>query len=229
MNTTLLPIALIVILIGAILLLAMTMYRIRRLSKERTVSLTAYSDLGSEPDVPIPFGYKCSWYTVRATEAELLADAFGLKRAAQVNWIKGIEAAYAGFVFISPPVKGWTFVVSTHHATSGLETISQTASSMLVKLSSDFGEAQFFATNRVLELHIWAKALHGKLIRAHGYVGESDETFWDEGKAELPEVDIRANINEETVMEIARAWSISPTDLDHYEVEPSLGLIGQLR
>jgi hypothetical protein len=228
MNMTLLPIALVAVLFGVIILLAMTVYRIRRLSKEGSEILTTYAELGSEPDTPIPFGYKCSWYTVRASEAEILADAFGLKKTTGVNWEKGIEAAYQGFVFISPPVDGWTFVVGTHHAQARLEKITQKATSMLLELSSEFGEAQFYVTHRVVELHVWAKALNGKLIRAYGYLGEADEIFWDEGKAEIPEVDIRSDINEETVMEIARTWSISPTDLGKYESEPTLGLIGRI-
>lgn len=226
---TLLPIALIVVLVGAVILLVMTIYRIRRLSREGSMSLTTYADLGSEPDTSIPFGYKCSWYIVKTAETELLSDAFRLKNTVKVNWERGIDAAYQGFVFVSPPVNGWTFVVSTHFAHSRLETIIQKVTSRLLRLSSDFVEAQFFATHRVVELHVWAKALNGELYRAHGYVGESDEIFWDEGRAEIPEVDNRSDIVEETVMGIARAWSISPTDLDRYGSEPSLGLIGRIR
>jgi len=219
---------LLLILILAIISIIFLVQRRERIKKELSSGRAIDSFQDPIPDEPIPFGYKCSWYLVRTTETEHLSSVFGLKRTAEVNWEKGIEAAYQGFVFISPPVDGWTFVVSTNLAQSRIEKITQKAASMLQKLSSAFGEAQFYATHRVVELHIWAKALNGKLIRAHGYIGESGEIFWDEGKAEVPEVDIRSDINEETVMEMARAWSISPTDLDQHKSKPSLGLVGEL-
>ena len=96
---------------------------------------------------------------------------------------------------------------------------------------------------------MWAKAVAGSLIRGYGYVGESGETFWDEGALTPEEVELgfaffdercpdaqtdsyweREDLDfadEMKVMDIARAWSVSPDDLDGYKpTKNSLGVLG---
>ena len=221
----LLPLALVTVLIGAVVMLGMTVLRIRRLAREVPKDLQSFTDSNLRADAPVPFGYKCAWYVVQSESIDSVAKAFGLKRTIQANWKTGIDAAYEGLVFVSPPIEGWVFVVSTSFAKLSLESLRAKVTSSLERLSNDFGQAQFYATNRVVELHIWARAANGQVERAYGYDGEEGQTFWMEGEATLPEVNIRTEIGEHVLMEIAGEWSISPIDLDKLDLDPSLGLL----
>jgi hypothetical protein len=119
---------------------------------------------------------------------------------------------------------------------------------LLERLSRRFGEAQYFCTHRVVEMHVWARAIQGRLVRGYGYSGERGQTLWDEGEPTRAERDLgfrffderspeatregyweRADLSfpdEGAVMRLAAAWSINPTTLDQQSREPGLGVLG---
>ena len=201
------------------------------------------------PDLPVSFGYKCAWYALASSDTNSIVSAVQLREARPSSWAHGIEQAYERSVFVSPPVKGWTFVVGFSLAPSSNDA-KQKVRPRLESLSRSFGTALFFASHRVVELHLWAKAVTGSLARAYGYVGESGETFWNEGdmtaeerklgfaffdpgsaKAEEDGYWDREDLSfpdEQNVMDIAREWSVCPDDLEQLaqELGPSLGVLG---
>jgi hypothetical protein len=186
----------------------------------------------AEPDKPISFGYKCAWYAMRTNDIEAAVLAMGLAGTVESSWAHGVEAAHSDKVFVTPPLGGWIlalgrtlFHVDTTHAESVVP--------MLTKLSSVFGEAQYFATHRVVEAHCWALARVGKLIRAYAYVGDQGEITWDEGQPTEAELALGEGAlefpgpNESQLMQIAEAWSINPSELESTFNQPSLGRLGQ--
>ena len=180
------------------------------------------------PDIPIPFGYKCAWYLVSTSDQAGIAQLIGLRRKRTANWQAGIEAAYDGEVFISPSVGGWTFIVSTSLAAVETQMLPNNVRRFLERLSSELGTACFFATHRIVELHVWAKASNGRIERGYGYFGETGEVIWDEGNTTTEEINLLSDINEEAVMQVARGWAIAPVDLDEVSVDPSVGILGVL-
>jgi hypothetical protein len=72
---------------------------------------------------------------------------------------------------------------------------------------------QYFATYRVPEARVWARAEGGRLTRAAGYIGERGEAF---GEAEPTEVERRLD------------WSVNPLTLARVASAPGRGFVGHL-
>jgi hypothetical protein len=175
------------------------------------------------PDAPQSFAYKCQWLAVKTEDTEAVVKALKLVDIQVANWATGIEGAYAGYYFVSPPVEGWTFVVNalmpdaTDQLESGpLQTVTD--------LSVVFEEAYYFGTHRVVEYHAWARARHGKLNRAYGYLGERGETLFNHGELTAVEAkhdlhfteqedDMQQLPDEEDVLLVAKEWTMDPRDL----------------
>jgi hypothetical protein len=45
------------------------------------------------PDKPAPFGFKISWFAVKATDPAAVLDALEFKEAMPANWASGLAAA----------------------------------------------------------------------------------------------------------------------------------------
>lgn len=171
-----------------------------------------------------PFGYKTAWLAVLDRSQAQVAEALGLTGGRNVS---GGEAAEAfDEVGLLPPVPGvdgrWTLAVS-----SDLADISATR---LASLSALLGtRVQAFASHRVVEAHRWLLADRGRLLRHVEVVGESGELVWagvptptetglglpalEEITDEEARFQVVLDVNEETVMAVARGWSIDPTTL----------------
>jgi hypothetical protein len=73
------------------------------------------------PDKPKSFGYKVSWFAVKASDSTRVLDALGAERGAPANWASGLAAALPfpasqgsdRWVFVSPPVSNWVLVVGS--------------------------------------------------------------------------------------------------------------------
>jgi hypothetical protein len=145
-------------------------------------------------------------------------------------------------------VDNWTFIIGFVLPPSGQDARNEIIEPLL-QLSGAFSTALVFATHRVVEYHVWAKAVAGSLIRGYGYVGESGKTFWDEGPMTPEEQKLgfaffderRPEAEEDSyweredldypdemkVMDIAGAWSLRPADLDEsIPQEKLLGVLG---
>jgi len=200
------------------------------------------------PDSAIGFGYKCMWFAVKTRDQQKLISLLKIKNTSNCNWKVGIDKAYKGSIFITPTIDGWTLTCGlglpagdSKESISGIKKILKT-------LSKEFGEAQFFCTQRVVEYHCWMRATKGQVTRVYSYLGERGEniaiegeptdfekkyklvnTFSDETKDEkyFDSKDL-VTPDEEFLMKVAEHWSIDPSQLEkRNDLSPSLGLIGQ--
>jgi hypothetical protein len=161
----------------------------------------------------------------------------GLKDLRPVPWQKGLDDAYdRGRWLLTPPVDGWVLAVG-----GDLPSRLERAGFLdwLAGLSRTLGGVDYYCTHRVVEVHAWARAEDGKLLRAFGYVGERGETLFDAGPLTPQEEPLRAERlrwidpltpgeeqgryewwpNEETVLALAAAWSVDPRELDERELD----------
>src|SRR5262249_58268278 len=122
------------------------------------------------------------------TDTEAVATALGLREARAATWAEGIEAAQQSSLFITPPLADWTLAVST--ALFPPDRVEAFVKPLLERLSRQFRDAQYFCTHRVPELHIWARARRGELVRGYGWLGEKGLTLWDEGAETQEERDL---------------------------------------
>lgn len=186
-------------------------------------------------DVPVAFGYKMGWLAIRSTDWDPIIDALGLSGAREASWEEGIETVYEDgdkYLFLTPPIDGWTLVVGNWTGGAGGQGI-EGAEALICKLSARFGEAQAFSTHRVVEYHHWMLARDGKLLRSFAYLGDSGEVLSDKGEPTPVEKSLNINLdipadydpfsgeadkynipNERSVMTVAGAWSINPSVLD---------------
>ena len=201
------------------------------------------------PDKPVPFGYKCIWILVSASNPTEIKDFLSLKNARKSNWKEGIKNAYDSGFFISPVVKGRIFIISVNlPGTSFTKGISR-VKNLLGKLSKRFGDVQFFGTHRIVEYHSWAHYQKGNLVRGFSYIGESGAILWNEGKLTPVEKELKYFLahknftgdekpdifsseipaispNENMVMKIADSWGLSPVLLGEIKEVTGLGYIG---
>lgn len=174
---------------------------------------------GSEPDFPVPFGYKCNWLCVKSDSPIDVIRKLGLKNFEPSNWDKGIEMAYNGYRFISPVLNGYVLVVNYGMALLTL------APELLDESAKKFPELQYFSTHRVSEYHAWVKYVDGEMVRGYGWCGCDGEVLLNKG-ALTPEEERLGFLNmitsssddpekvqlptEDHVLEIAAAWGIDP-------------------
>jgi hypothetical protein len=133
------------------------------------------------PDEPEPFGFKVSWFAVKAPDPASVLDALELGEATPANWASGLEAAYGQshkddpWVFISPPVGGWVLVVGFSLPYPTIEThhdIGERFDVLFSRLMKRFDDVQFFGSYRVVGFVAWARALNGKPVRVFAFADE---------------------------------------------------------
>jgi hypothetical protein len=210
-----------------------------------------------EDNTPVSFGYKMGWLTIRSTDRDAVVQALRLVDSREVTWKTGIEAVYRDFcklfgrfstVFVSPPVNGWTFVVGDWTMGTGEEQGVRAIQQIVSQVSAEFGEAQAFATYRVMEYHHWMLARDGRLLRSFAYLGESGEVLADSGEPTPVELSFRwypfsqddngegdeeqdteedLFPDEEAVMKVAGAWSINPQVLETLPVSSLRGVLAR--
>jgi hypothetical protein len=182
--------------------------------------LLATDGATTEGPVGATFGYKTAWLAVRDAEPDAVVEALALENTEPVEWEDGVERAHARGVFVSPRTGGWVFALHQgwHDEPPDLAGLSRTLGT----------EVQHFATHRVVEAHAWTRAEAGRVTRAVRVVGETGEeselgerTHAEQG-LELEDVD------EETVLAIAGAWSIDPRTLGRVPSESETGIFGFL-
>lgn len=207
-------------------------YRAKRNSASPGSGLL-FSDV---PDYPQPFGYKCQWIAVKTENTEGVAKHLNLVKIQAANWLTGIEGAYEGKFFVSPPVNGWTLVINSFMPDI-TDPTEQSPLKVIVELSRIFGEAYYFGTHRVVEYHAWAKAMNGELSRAYSYVGESGETIINQGALTTEELEhglVFTEIedddpllpDEEHVLLMAREWTIDPM-MQQTNLKLGVGFVGE--
>ena len=158
---------------------------------------------------------------------------------AEEDWRSAIDLSYdwrGSVIVVTPSLPGqdgaWVL------ATGAAPAINMPDVAKLSQLTG--GAVQYFASHRVTETHIWAKADRGRILRFFGWSGESGEILQWTGKpdsaeleAGLPEVDsaddetnnaiFDAGVDEDAVMRIAGQWSINPDYRGHSGARRSAG------
>ena len=195
-------------------------------------------------DHPHSFGYKCNWLAIPTTDTEKLVAIFRLTATTPCNWEYGIHYAYEGLFFVSPPVDGWSFIISRNLPCAEDPKTIGLLKDLLIALSIDFGQAQYFGTYRVVGYDCWMKAKNGQLERAYGFVdggntivegvptpveaGYNLYNTFSEAYEEDPDYGEKAEYPDEGItMEIAGAWSINPQDLEERkDLSARLGILG---
>lgn len=194
------------------------------------------SAVDEEAGRPVSFGYKSMWIAVRAADPAVVADTLRLSGVRTVGWQAGISEVQqsegpSAPVFLTPAVDGWVLGVA---GASGIDDID------LALLSRKFGEAQRFGTHRVSEYHEWQRWTDGEPLRRYVYVGDQKEIELDDGEPAAAEASIarRSDLDgdwdelvfadEETVLAVAREWSIDPRSLASRGDLPGQGLLGYL-
>ena len=206
------------------------------------------------PDSPVAFGYKCLWLAVKTTDNVRLGELLGLKEIKACNWSVGINRAceYGSdnrSVYITPSIGPWTLAVGWGLPSGDSPEQIKKVKQILETLSGEFGEAQFFASQRVSEFHTWMQASDGNITRAYGAVSTEGVNTIVEGEPTEFEKSIRLADtlsdeardeayfrqkdmvwpDEELVMEVAQHWSVDPTALEERDdIGPGLGLLGRL-
>lgn len=146
------------------------------------------------PDKPGPFGFKVSWFAVKASDPASVLDALELGEATPANWASGLEAAYGRshkddpWVFISPPLSGWVLVVGFSLPYPAIEThhdIGRRFDVLFSRLMKRFDDVQFFGSYRVVGLVAWARALNGKPVRSFAFADEVMANFGEQTSEEM--------------------------------------------
>jgi len=225
-----------IIIIGGIYGIPIMMIRVFKINPFRKGSKNNFSQI---PDKPIPFGWKGTWLVVKAMPIEIIIKALQLKNCIPCNWKSGIKQG--GRLFVSPPIKGWIFIVGQPFPFTDEVNLSKSIKPFLEKASLSVGVIHYFFTYRVTETHCWSKAEDGKIIRGYIFDGYNGKTLWDEGEDYL-ERELGWNLynekgnksgdkltipKEENVMEMARRWCISPSDLKPEFSDNNLGIVGE--
>ena len=134
------------------------------------------------PDKPQSFGYKVSWFAVKASDPALVLDALGLEKGTPANWASGLAAALplpasqGSWVFVSPPVGNWVLIVSRPSVlpypvapTERFHDIGRKFDVLFSRLMKRFDDVQFFGSYRVVSFAAWARAQNGKPKRVFAY------------------------------------------------------------
>lgn len=102
--------------------------------------------------------------------------------ARHASWADALARSREARLFVSPPVDGWSLVIGAgmpdifHDVDQAFHFLRQT--------SEVLGTVHFFAANRVLHSHAWARLDDGRVTRAYAWAGT---TLWNEGRATLEE------------------------------------------
>lgn len=193
------------------------------------------------PDAPVSFGYKITWIAVKTADMKKIAEVIGLKNVQECNWESGLAYAQYKSVFVSPAVGEWTLVVG-HFEYGKVE--YATEKKLLLKLSAEFGEAQYFGSHRVSDYYCWMKAENGKIARLYGTMNDGSTmaegnptefeqklNLFDPNCADAKhdwywEREDLTSQDEDLVLELAESWSVNPAKLDQLKGIDGTGLLG---
>ncbi len=209
------------------------------------LSRQLFLDRRAKPELPCAFGHRMTWIAVRTRNTARLIECLDLTDARSVGWSVGVSSVYhqkLGLerVFITPPVEGWSCVVSLALPYLMDEAYEDRFTKLLEELSVEFGEAYYFSNLPPLSYYAWAAAYNGTIVRAfaHGVDGpiwnrgavSADEALVAPGLFTLRAVSRRvpaiSKLDENHVIELARRWSMDPTRFDQrHDLEAGVGYL----
>lgn len=203
------------------------------------------------PDRPRPFGSEMSWLAIKTDDVPRLVEFLELEDARPANWNSGIGAIYDtdlsdAFVFVAPPIKGWTLVAGVALPLPAGGSFIDKAAPLVERLSKEFGTADYFASFPIIDFFAWARFERGRPVRAFA-IGEAG-LVWDAGRLTRPErrlgltmIELRGirdrhgdmggslhlHPTEPHVLSIAGSWSLNPMMMERLGKNPGVGLIAR--
>ena len=192
-------------------------------NKLEVISMPDVSDIA---DLPKPFGYKISWLAIQTENLEDVMSFLDVKEYTVCNWESGIKECNNDFIFVSPCVNGYIFVIGLFDCP---------------EIDDKFEDVFYFTSHRIVDYYGWSKYKNGKLIRKYL---TSEEEILNIGDLTPEEIELRFNlfetsldektedfdyekivyVCEENVMQISKAWGID-TSFENIEVAPATGYI----
>lgn len=206
-------------------------------------------------DTPCGFGLSTSWLALRTRDTVRVTQLLGLGELQRASWRGGVAAVYddrlsADYVFVTPPVAGWTFVVGLALPQPVGARFEDTCTPLLQGMAHSFIEVQYYLSDPVLDFYAWAKLVDGRMVRAFAWSDEG--VIWSKGHVSKEERSLglrpfearaagggaaassggswgpgTSYPGEDHVMALAGMWSIDPTRLDTADTVPSLGFLGR--
>lgn len=174
---------------------------------------------------PMVLSQPARWIAIRSSNTNHLRNLFGLNSLPPIPWSEALNRSHERTLFVSPPVQGWTLVIggSLPDPADDVDSCFR----LLVSLSQEIGEVQFFAADRVLNHHSWARLREGRVLRAYAWSGVTE---WNQGSPTADErllgMQFRGygeeslptdygevspeQINTERILLLARRWSLDP-------------------
>jgi hypothetical protein len=233
----------IAIIVGMIALTVAGAYWLARRAGEKRVVFAA------SPDTPCAFGCDMAWLAIRCDEPLAVVEALRLGEPAPCNWNSGVGGTYddwlgANHVFVSPPVRGWTFVVGLSLPHPVGRGFVDKCTPLLVDLGGRFEEVQYFFCYPPIDYYAWARVKDGRLTRAFAVTDEG--IVWNKGRPSKEERGLGLKLfelrgvrerkgdaggelilhpTEDHVMRLASRWSLDPTTLHEGSAPPALGYI----
>jgi hypothetical protein len=199
-----------------------------------------------EAERPCSFGFRMAWVAVRTRDTARLINVLGLSPVRASGWSGGVAAVYAdkdglARVFVTPPVEGWSFIVSLGLPLPMGDAYVDKASRLIECLSEAFGPVGYFVSFPALDFYGWAWAQEGRIRRAFAVGREG--AVWNRGAVTIDERLIApaffslsevgqdktaAGVTmpgqavgaaghpfaEADVLRLARAWSVDPSAFD---------------
>lgn len=182
------------------------------------------------------------WLAVRGSDPHEIETALGVQHARACTWGDAIAAPFEPRLFISPPVRGWIVVMGCDLPDPS-DDIDE-CFKFLTGLSQRLGEVHFFARNRAVSHHGWARLDQGRVLRAYAWAGE---TLWNQGQVTSAERQLQMRCldyvqsaeslglagrevlaaNTDKVVRLAAAWSIDPTAVESSTLDAK-GIAGDL-
>ncbi len=189
-----------------------------------------------DAEAPVAFGPQNHWLAIKTKDVNEVIHMLDIKDCKETPWEEGLEAISRSDlkVFVTPPVKGWTFVISAF--LDGIYSEKETEH-VLCALSRKFGEAQLYCLYaKTVEIRQWAKAENGDILRwalcnyengdikIHG--GTTPEEKNIPGFPDKPED--YWSVEPEHVFAIAGQWSLDPSQFSPGDPESvGSGLLGR--
>lgn len=230
-------------LIAMVAAIFCTIFIMRMVVRRELGKRVPEQDPFSEPHLSASvFAAPGRWLAVRSHNPREVECALGLQHARLCSWGDALSAPFEPRLFISPPVNGWIVVMGCD-LPDPADDIDQ-CFKFLVGLSHRLGEVQFYARNRAVAHHAWARLNQGKVMRAYAWAGE---TLWNQGTITEAERDLQMRClgytqssetfglterealtaNTDKVLRLADAWSIDPTSVEGSTLEAK-GIAGDL-
>ncbi|HTA21192.1 MAG TPA: hypothetical protein VK989_17995 [Polyangia bacterium] len=191
-----------------------------------------------EQERPRSFGPRTVWLAFRGATPQAVAKALDLREVAPIAWTGGLVGAYAGRVFVTPPVDGWVLATSTRFPDTGGGEHPDGATPLLARLSRQFDEVQYFGTHEDIGWVAWARYANGAATRKFAYLGGHGVILWNEGDPSPEERALNLDFSvkalrdgglpeEANVFALAAKWSVDPSKLGE-RLDAGSGLGGVL-